>query len=127
MKGGKKEENMAKSNAKNMIGSWAFLVGVLLAIVVGVINGLEVYDLNSALVVGILMVAGLIVGLFNITSAESMPFLFSGVVLIISGVFGASVMQAVPVVSATLVAMLDVFIPATIVVAIRNVFGMAKS
>lgn len=117
---------MAKSNAKNMVGSWAFLVGVLLAVIVGIINGLEIYSLNSALVVGVLMVAGLIIGLFNIKSVESMPFLFSGIALIIAGVFGASVMQAVPVVSATLVAILDIFIPATIVVAIRNVFSMAK-
>jgi len=111
---------------KNMIGSWAFLVGVLLAVIVGIFNGLEIYSLNTTLVVAVLMVIGIVIGLFNITSEESMPFLFSGLALIIAGVFGAGVLQSVPVASSTLVAILEIFIPATIVVAIRNVFSMAK-
>ncbi|MEK6885898.1 MAG: hypothetical protein AABX17_02950 [Nanoarchaeota archaeon] len=116
---------MAKT--KNMLGSWAFLIGVLLAVIVGIFNGLEIYSLNTTLVVAVLMVIGIIIGLFNITSVESMPFLFSGLALIIAGVFGAGVLQSVPVASSTLVAMLEIFIPATIVVAIRNVFSMAKN
>ncbi len=116
---------MAKQ--KNMLGSWAFLVGVLLAVIVGIINGLEIYDLSSSLIVGILMLIGVIIGLFNITSTESTPFLFSGLALIIAGVFGAGILQTIPPASATLLAMLQIFIPATIIVAIRNVFSMAKN
>ena len=32
---------------KNLFGSWAFLIGVILAVVVGIFTGLEIADLNK--------------------------------------------------------------------------------
>lgn len=111
----------------NLFGSWAFLIGVILAVVVGVFSGLEIADLSSPLMTSIMIVLGIIVGLFNINGKEVTPFLMSGIALIIASVFGLSMMAAVPVASATLAALLLIFIPATIVVAIRNVFSLAKN
>lgn len=111
----------------NLIGSWAFLVGVLLALVAGIFSGLEIYDLTTQPMTITLLAIGLIVGLLNIKGGESMPFIFSGLALIIASVFGAGITSAVPVVSSTLASLLVIFVPATIVVAIKNVFVLAKN
>jgi hypothetical protein len=111
----------------NSIGSWAFLIGVILSILVGITSGLNWLNLMSQLTISILVVLGILVGLLNIQVKEVTPFLMSGIALIISSVFGMSIMAAIPVVSATLAALLMIFIPATIIVAIKNVFNIAKN
>ena len=111
----------------NLFGSWAFLIGVILAVVIGIFSGLEIADLNSQLMTSILLVLGIVIGLFNIIDKEVMPFLMSGIALIIASVFGLLTRMAeIKVASATLAALLLIFIPATIIVAIRNVFSLAK-
>jgi hypothetical protein len=111
----------------NLIGSWAFLIGILLAIITGIITGMNWANLNSIIVTDVLVVIGLIIGLLNVMSKEVTPFLFSGLVLIIAGVFGMSIMITVPTATEILAAMLTIFVPATIIVAIKNVWGMAKN
>jgi len=118
---------MAKN--KNLFGSWAFLIGVLLALVVGIWKGLETpfaLDTAESVQIMILLIIGIIVGLFNINGKESTPFLFSGLALIIASVFGAGITSSIPVVSAILASLLVIFVPATIIVAIKNVFVMAR-
>lgn len=107
----------------NMIGRWAFLIGVVLAVVLGFMSA------GAGLTSGWLMVLaliGLIIGLFNIADHEVQPFLMSGAVLIIAAAFGSTVMSTVPVLDGILNAMLAIFVPATIIVAIKNVFGFAR-
>jgi hypothetical protein len=120
MKGGKKMKF-------KQIGSLAFLVGVVLAIVAGVFTAIGEIDLLSPTVTIILLVIGLIVGLFNVTAKEVSPFLMSGIVLILASVFGAQLMAQVDVINSVLLALLMIFIPAVIIVAIKNVFSIAKN
>mgnify|MGYP007030127727 CR=1 FL=1 len=117
MKGGIK---MAKFNKGNIIGSWAFLIGVILAIVVG---GLGFSDPIWAYV---LVLIGIVVGFFNINDEEVSPFLMSGAVLIIASAFGMGVMGTIPLLGGILSSMLTIFVPATIIVAIKNVFTLAR-
>lgn len=112
---------MAKSSKKsNHMGSWAFLIGVILAVVFGLLGTL------TGTLLWILVVIGLIVGLLNIAEDESQPFLWSGAVLIVASAFGQDVLQAIPIVNSVLQALLAIFVPATVVVAIRNVFSLAR-
>ncbi|MBI3334531.1 hypothetical protein HYZ97_03525 [Candidatus Pacearchaeota archaeon] len=115
MKGG----IMAKGKG-NLIGSWSFLIGVILAIILGLFGSVT----GNILI--ILVVIGLIVGLLNIADKEAGPFLLSGAVLIIASAFGGDVLQAITLVDNILNALLAIFVPATIIVAIRNVFGLAR-
>jgi len=112
---------MAKSKSSNIIGSWAFLIGVILAIVLGA----GLLQSNSTWAI-ILVIIGLIVGLLNIADEEASPFLISGVVLIIASSLGQQALSAIPVLDGILSALLAIFVPATIIVAVRNVFGLAK-
>lgn len=118
---------------KNLIGSWAFLIGVVLALVVGILEGLDKASLQTPLMSTILIVLGIIVGLFNITGKEAAPFLMSGTVLILASFFGLIItgpmltIASISILSSTLSALMLIFIPSTIIVAIRNVFNLAKN
>lgn len=111
---------MAKKSG-NVIGSWAFLIGVVLAVVLGIVG-----VMNSTLAV-ILVVIGLVVGLLNVGDEEATPFLMSGAVLIIASALGAGVANMVGFLGNVLSALLLIFVPATIIVAIKNVFSIAKN
>ncbi len=110
---------MAK-NASNVIGSWAFLIGVILAVVLGFMNiASNVWTIT-------LVAIGIIVGLLNIADKEAGPFLLSGAVLVIVSSLGQGEVGAIPALGRVLEALLTIFVPATIIVAIKNVFGLAK-
>ena len=110
---------MAK-NKGNLIGSWAFLIGVILAVVLGALGSL------STVMLTVLVVIGLIVGLLNVADEEASPFLMSGVVLIIASALGQDVTSVIPRINGILNALLLIFVPATIIVAIKNVFSIAR-
>jgi len=112
---------MAKNNnSGNLIGSWAFLIGVILALVLGAFGAIT----QGVLIT--LVIIGLIVGLLNVADKEVSPFLLSGAVLIIAASFGAEIMSSVKILESMLNALLALFVPATIIVAIKNVFLIAK-
>lgn len=112
---------MAKTKGVDIVGKWAFLIGVILAVVLGLFDPVLG---NWAIV---LVVIGLIVGLLNVADKEVTPFLMSGAVLIIASALGGSIMSDVPYVGAILDALLVVFVPATVIVAIKNVFSLARN
>jgi hypothetical protein len=101
-------------------GGWAFLIGVVLAVVLGFIGSL------TATWIWVLVVIGLVVGFLNITDKETHAFLMSGAILIIAGAFGQNVLSQVGVLNDVLDALLVIFVPATIIVAIKHVFNLAK-
>ena len=101
------------------IGKWAFLVGVVLAVVFSFVGRM------TTEVVSVLAVIGIIVGLVNVREEEIRAFLLSGAVLIIASAFGYSAFGIFTVLERIFNALLVIFVPATIVVAIRNVFAIA--
>ncbi|OIO80191.1 hypothetical protein AUJ84_04060 [Candidatus Pacearchaeota archaeon CG1_02_32_132] len=111
---------MARKSAGRGLGGWAFLIGVLLAIVLGYIGKID------STWTWILVVIGLIVGFFNVAERETEPFLMSGAVLIIASAFGGTALNAVASLNNVLQALLLIFVPATVIVAIKHVFNMAK-
>ena len=110
-----------KQNTGSTIGRWAFLIGVVLAVILGF--GL-ITNNNTWTVV--LLVIGLIIGLLNITEKEASSFLMSGVVLIIASSLGGSALSSINWVEGIFNALLAIFVPATIIVAIRHVFSVAR-
>lgn len=103
----------------SFIGGWAFLIGILLAIIIPMFGSM------SPAMLWLLVVIGLLVGLLNVSGEESGAFMMSGIVLIIASAFGQTVIQTIPLLSSILDALLVIFVPATIIVAIRNVFAIA--
>lgn len=109
-----------KRTHKSFIGGWTFLIGVILAIIVAA------FSILTPTIAWILVIAGIIIGLFNIAEEEVNSFLISGAVLIIASALGQNVVSISPLFSRILDALLLIFVPATIIVAIKNVFTLAR-
>ena len=112
---------MAKANLGDVIGGWAFLLGVVLAVIVGL------FSIVNPTVTLVLAAIGLIVGFLNIGDKEVTQFLFSGLVLVLISSAGINYMTNPYVnVGGILTALLVIFVPATVVVAVKNVFSLAR-
>ena len=80
---------MVKSS-ENLVGAWAFLIGVVLAVIIGLANSLlKEYVLpTSNWPYTVLFVLGLIIGFLNVGDKDSMTFLLASVSLVIVSGFG---------------------------------------
>ncbi|MBS3089574.1 hypothetical protein J4461_01695 [Candidatus Pacearchaeota archaeon] len=116
---------MVRADKGNLIGSWAFLIGVILAVILGLFSGATGDGIGNTMII-ILVILGLIVGFFNVADEEVSPFLLSGAVLIIAASLGGQLMTDIKFVNGILEALLAIFVPATIIVAIKNVFSIAR-
>lgn len=110
---------MAKKG--NLIGSWSFLIGVVLAVILSAIGPI------SQTIAFVLVILGLAIGLLNIADKEVKPFLMAGTVLVIVSALGSGVLGVIPVISKMLYAILMLFVPATIIVALKSVFSLARN
>jgi len=79
---------MAKKSMGAMIGPWSFLIGVILAVVLGFMGS------ASNLWLALLVIAGILVGLLNVTEKESQKFLFAGLSLVIVAAMGQNALGA---------------------------------
>ena len=110
----------------HLLGSWSFLVGLILAVLLG-IGFTGKYQTQVLWAVFLL---GVLVGLLNVTHKEAGPFLTSGTVLVLISFLGVQVgiFDAVaPVIANILRGILTLFVPATIIVALRAVFVLART
>lgn len=115
---------------ENLVGAWAFLSGVILAIAVGILAGTEI----SPIALGVLAFLGIVVGFF-VSEKDVQTFLLASVSLVIvsyAGVSGFILNAAVlgigigKYLAGVLSTLLALFVPATIVVAVKTVFSLAS-
>ena len=116
---------MVKKIKKNSLGAWAFLIGIVIAATIGVFSA-QVTGSAQEIVLWLLIFLGIIVGLLNITNKESSKFLLVVVSLVIVSYFGKTILMIIPALGNILWALLILFIPTTIIVALKSVFEMAK-
>jgi len=127
---------MVMKSKENSLGAWSFLIGVILAIIVGAstsllsLNSIQSY---SPQIYGVLVVLGILIGSLNVTGKDTQTFMISGAVLVIVSRFGMdSVTGSLigigigDVVSSVFGALLVLFVPATIIVALKTVFSIAQ-
>lgn len=105
------------------IGEWAFLVGVIIAVLVGLFAGKA-----TGTIATVLVVLGIIVGLINITEKQTTGYLMAAAVLLIAGLTGSG-FEALPF-GVQLSAMLGNIIlfvaPAAVIVALKTVITLSK-
>ena len=111
------------------MGEWAFIIGVLIAIVIGVFSS-NLSDIVQGWLVLLLVVLGLIVGFLNVSEKETTPFLIAAAALLITGTASSS-LAIIPVIGGYLqdiVLNIAVFVtPAAIVVALKAIQSLAKN
>jgi hypothetical protein len=116
---------------ENLIGAWAFFIGIVLAVIVGIFARTN----TSPFVLGVLAFLGLVLGYF-VSEKDVMTFLLASVSLVVTsfaGIQGLVLDAAVRgieignIISSVLGALLVLFVPATIIVALKTVFSIAKN
>jgi len=116
---------------ENLIGAWAVLIGVVAAISL-IIFQETVLTARNNWIYAMLAVLGVIVGLASITenSRDSVTFLLATMSLVIVSYMGRTSLSLVGSVGIFIVNILDalltLFIPATIIVALKTVFSIAS-
>lgn len=120
---------MVIKSKENVIGAWAFLAGLILAIILGIISGRN----SNPVILGVLAILGLVVG-YTVSEKEVKTFLLASVSLVIvsfAGIQGLvldAAIRGVPIgglISSILSALLVLFVPATIIVAVKTVFSLS--
>ncbi len=115
---------------ENLFGAWAFLIGVIIAVIIGIFGGSKI----SPVILGILALIGLIAGYF-VAEKDVQTFLLASVSLVIvsfAGIQGLVLDAAIRgiaighIVSSILGTLLVMFVPATIIVALKTVFSLAQ-
>ncbi len=120
---------MPVKSRENLIGAWAFLAGIVLAVAVGL------FATVNSIILLILAGLGVVVGYF-VSEKDVQTFLIASVSLVIvsfAGIQGLVLSAAVVgidignIISSILATLLVLFVPATIIVALKTVFSLAKS
>lgn len=124
---------MVIKSRENLIGAWAFSVGIIIAVLCGLLASFYGGRVDPFILL-FLSLLGVIVAYF-VAEKDVMTFLLASVSLVIvtslgiqglvisSAIRGISVSQ---IISTVLGALLFLFIPSTIVVAIKTVFSIAR-
>lgn len=116
---------------ENLWGAYAFLVGVVLAVMMGLFN--DSLESAGGLFYSALVLIGLIVGAMNISDKDSRVFLFSSVSIVIVAALGVESLKYIPTSNYVVASLRNVlgslsllFIPATVVVSLKTVFSISK-
>ena len=111
--------------------SWAFIIGVLLAILVGVFAANLQSETKGTLTL-VLVVLGLVVGFLNVTEKETTPFLVAAAALMLTAT-SVSTLQSINLgvnlgmYLAGIVSQVAVFVaPAAVIVALKAINSLAK-
>jgi len=117
---------VVKQLRQNKVGAWAFVLGVVIALIAGISTDLS----QNNFLVGALVIIGIIVGLLNITGKEGPAFLLAGAVLIIATKFGGENYAALGVAGDYLKQVMQsittLVVPATIITSLRALFSAAR-
>ena len=112
-----------KAASAPKVGEWAFLVGLLLAIVLGLFP----QALAVTTVTAVLVALGIIVGLVNVTSKESHGFLLAAVALLVAGSAGYGILPGVGNYLGSILTNISTFVaPAAVIVAVKAVYELAR-
>jgi hypothetical protein len=110
---------------KKSWGAWAFIIGLILAIIIAIIGT------DADWPVYVLLVLGLIVGLLNVSDKEVGDFLIAAIAFMLTFTALGKIAEVLPVIGETLgnfFVLVNAFIaPAAAVVAFKELFAHAKN
>ena len=126
---------MTIKSRENSVGAWAFFIGIILAVIAGIFTRSS----TDPFILIAIVITGLIVGYF-VPEKEVQTFLFASVTAALAsfaGIQGLATNVELTGITArgvaigkTLIsvlgALLFLFVPATIIVALKTVFSIAK-
>jgi hypothetical protein len=104
------------------IGFWAFIIGLILAVVAGLL-----WPANAAIIV-VLVILGIIIGLLNITAKEFALFLLATIALVVVGnVFAPLTALSLGEKLGNILSYIAILVaPAAIIAAIKALWAVGK-
>lgn len=126
---------MSIKSQENSIAAWAFLIGIVLAIIAGIFTRSS----TDPTILIVIVLLGIIMGYF-VDEREVQTFLFASVATVVASFAGiqglatnvaltgitVSGVQIGKIMASVLGALLFLFVPSTIIVALKTVFSIAK-
>ncbi len=103
------------------MGHWAFLSGVVLALIAGFVPQLQI-----PMTTWILVLLGLIVGFLNVTARETQEFLIACLAVLIASGTASNIITLGFVVSTMLSNVVTFVFPAALIVAFKAIWEMAS-
>lgn len=101
---------------------WAFIAGIVIALLVGLIPAGTIPVAGT-----ILFILGLLVGFLNVTEKDSTPFLVAVIALLLIGVAGLQLQTLTAIVASILSQFIAFVSAAGLVVAIKQAIGYARA
>lgn len=111
------------------LGGYSFLIGFIIAIVLGVLEALNMLVGFEAILMIVMVVLGIIVGFLNIEPSEVPNFLLAGVSLIVAAGAGTAILSSIDYlmyVVPFLNYVITFMMPALIVVAVQEILDIAR-
>ena len=116
---------------ENLTGAYAFAIGVILAVLLGLFNGS--LESASGVFYSALVIIGVVVGYVSVSDKNTNTFLLASLTLVIVAgmgiqplLFVAKQNFVVDKLRDILGALMVLFVPATIIVALKAIFAIAK-
>jgi hypothetical protein len=111
------------------VGDYSFIVGVVIAIVLGIFSA-WIKGAASDVLVSLLVLAGLVVGFMNVAGKQTQEFLVVGVILVLVSASAVANLAQIMYIGVYLVAVFNYVmafvVPAVIVVGLKDVVKLAK-
>ena len=115
---------MAKK--KKSLGEWAFVLGVLLALLGGFLVSFGL--VSGGTVALVLVVLGLLVGFLNVTEKETAPFLIAAIALLAAGSAGLGTLPVIGLYLGSVLLYISTFVaPAAVIVGLKAILELAKN
>jgi len=110
---------------ENLVGAYAFLIGVILALILGLFQ--TQLEAAATGINYILAALGVVIGLFiNVSERDISKFLIAGVSLVVVSWMGKEALGIVSALGRVLTALLVLFVPATVIVALKDLFSVSN-
>jgi len=108
---------------EKQIGSYAFIVGVILAIILGLFGTYVVEYLDW--ITYLMIILGVIVGLLNIAQKQAFDFLIAAIALLAVGGAGLELLPTIGLYIGGILTQIAVFVaPAAVIVALKAIWSL---
>ena len=105
------------------IAHYTFFVGLLIAIIAGLFRNI----LAPEVLVSTLVLLGFVVGLFNLTAKETIPFLVAAIALMLAGIVNLGLIPGIGSYLRSILSNIVVFVvPGAIIVGLKTIWKLAS-
>ena len=117
---------------ESKVGAYSFIIGVILAVVIGLFSSM-IGASTTGILTSILIVLGLIIGFLNIGGTDVKTWLMTATILVVVTYIGgasanlASISLVGTYLSGIFTAIMTLVIPATVIVALKEVWSLAQA